>query len=56
MNPLFRSLKEDSLSSLGVDVLDHWLIVVASELLIVLISLGVGSPPQHRGSDIIGHV
>ena len=56
VNSLRRSLEEYSLSGLCFYVLDHWLVVAAPKLLVVLVGLGVGSPPENWRSDVIPHV
>merc|ERR1712130_661906 len=45
-------LGERSIDVLVVDVLDHWLIVVATELLVVVVDLHPRSPPRTAGGHL----
>jgi len=45
-------LGERSIDVFVVDVLDHWLIVVAAELLVVVVDLHPGSPPRTAGGHL----
>merc|ERR1719209_1740636 len=45
-------LGERSIDVFVVDVLDHWLIVVAAELLVVVVDLHPGSPPRTASSHL----
>ena len=56
VNLLGRSLKENSLSILSFYVLNHGLVIASSKFLVVLVGLGIGSPPEDRRSDVISHI
>merc|ERR1712133_326621 len=45
-------LRERSVDVFVVDVLDHWLIIVAAELLVVVVHLHPGSPPCTAGGHL----
>ena len=56
VNLLRRSLKENSLSILSFYVLNHGLVIASSKFLVVLVGLGIWSPPEDRRSDVISHI